>query len=387
MNRFHATIFNQLLQIIPNHRFESDFGQQEDKRSKKFSVKQLFTILFSAQVMWASSLREINTTLMTKQEHLYHLGINSVARSTIADKNAATNHDFFKKLFLLVLQECKKYSYNTREFSFSNELYSLDWSIIDLCLSLYDWAKYRKTKWAIRLHVLLNNKQFIPELIRVTDGKYHEIRIANQLKRKEFSPWSIFCFDKWYFDISLFAAINKNNHFFVTRIKNNTLYVVNESHPANEQWVVKDETVDLIGIEAIKQYEPSLRLVTYYDKEHDVMYKFLTNNFDFSAKTIADIYKSRRLVEIFFKWIKQNLKIKSFLWTSKNAVMNQIWIALIYFLIISFLAFKTKMKSSLLELSRVIPATLWDKISIANIFWMTYEKFVCIHPPNQKTLF
>ena len=292
MNRFHATIFNQLLQIIPNHRFESDFGQQEDKRSKKFSVKQLFTILFSAQVMWASSLREINTTLITKQEHLYHLGINSIARSTIADKNAATNHDFFKKLFLLVLQECKKYSFDTREFSFSNELYSLDWSIIDLCLSLYDWAKYRKAKLAIRLHVLLNNKQFIPELIRVTNWKYHEIRMANKIKRKEFSPWSIFCFDKWYFDITLFASINKNNHFFVTRIKKNTLYVVNESQPVNEQWVMKDEIIDLVGVEAIKQYDPSLRLVTYYDKEHNVMYEFLTNNFDFSAKTIADIYKS-----------------------------------------------------------------------------------------------
>lgn len=387
MNRFHTTIFNQLLQIIPNHRFESDFGQQEDKRSKKFSVKQLFTVLFSAQVMWCDSLRDINTTLMTKQEHLYHLGINSVARSTIADKNASTNHEFFKKLFYLVLQECKKYSFDTHEFSFSNELYSLDWSIIDLCLSLYDWAKYRKAKWAIKLHVLLNNKQFIPELVRMTNGKYHEIRMANQIKRKTFSPWTIFCFDKWYFDVRLFASINKNKHFFVTRIKRNTLYAVSESLSVSEPWVMKDEIIDLIGIEAIKQYDPSLRLVTYYDKERDIMYEFLTNNFDFPAKTIADIYKSRRLVETFFKWIKQNLKIKSFLWTSKNAVMNQIRIALIYFLIVSFLAFKTKMKSSLLELSRIIPATLRDRISIANILWMKYEKFIFVHPPNQTTLF
>ena len=387
MNRFHTTIFNQLLQIIPNHRFESDFGQQEDKRAKKFSVKQLFTILFSAQVMWLNSLREINTTLMTKQEHLYHLGVNSIARTTMADKNASTNHDFFKKLFFLVLQECKKYSFDTREFSFSNELYSLDWSIIDLCLSLYDRAKYRKAKWAIKLHVLLNNKQFIPEFVRVTNGKYHEIRMANQIQWKKFSPWSIFCFDKWYFDVGLFASINRNKHFFVTRIKKNTLYAITKSLPVNESWVMKDEVIDLVGIEAIKQYDPSLRLVTYYDKEHDVMYEFLTNNFDFSAKTIADIYKSRRLVEIFFKWIKQNLKIKSFLWTSKNAVMNQIWIALIYFLIVSFLAFKTKMKSSILELSRIIPATLRDRISIANILWMKYEKFIFVHPPNQTTLF
>lgn len=390
MNNQVRTIFNQLLEIIPRNEFNKSVGQHNwDKYIKSFTCwQQLITILYS-QATSKDSLRDIELWLKTHSNKWYHLWLSSSARNTISNANNKRSYKIYEELFYSMLNQCKQLDFNKR-FNFDSPIYSLDASIIDLCLSVFSWAEYRKRKGAIKLHVLFNNESYIPEFMNVTEWKIHEINeFENVLD--EVPNWSILTFDRWYVDYERYNKMTEKWISFVGRTKKNMDYIVDEVYDVYEWGVISDEKIEIFNPRNRKYWELNgFRLVKYYDKEQDKVYSFITNNFEISAKTIADIYRARWDIEIFFKWIKQNLKIKSFLWTSKNAVLTQIWIAMIYYLILSYIKYKTKMSYSLLEFTRIIRELLMNRMSLIYALWIPYNKTVEIKNkdwPSQFSLF
>jgi hypothetical protein len=320
-----------------------------------------------AQATGKMSLRDIQIGLQVQSQKWYHLGLKSVARSTIADANNRRNYQIFEQLFYALLKRCNQYL-PKKQFHFKNDLYSLDGSVINLCLNLFDWAKFRKQKGAIRLHTLFCNTTQIPTFLTITDGKKHEVTEA----RETWQDWnlpkeSILVFDRGYIDYSWFSELDSNNIFFVTRSKKNMQYTIHQQLTIKENDVLKDEVVSFVLPTAEQKYPDKLRLITYWCATKQKQLQFITNNFELSATTIANIYKERWQIELFFKWIKQHLKIKTFLGTSKNAVLSQIWIAMIYFLLLAYIKAQTKTKLSLLELSRIFAEAFFSRVSIIDM--------------------
>jgi transposase len=369
MAQFTMTVLGQLLDILPRDHFERLTGQhQGDHRVRKLTCWQQLTILLYAQITQKDSLRDIESGLLIQHQNWYHLGVETVARSTLAKANEKRSSKIFESLFYSFLQECLHFSTDTaQEFSFENPLYAIDSTTIRLCLALFPWAKFRKKKGAIKLHVLLNIRSQIPELIEVSTGKQIDLTIL--------PDGSILVMDRGYVDYAFLYKIHKNKKTFVVRLKENAQIVRLEKKtiPDEEQaiGVRKDERIAFVLPNAVEAYPEDLRLVTFHDDEHDVTYEFLTNNMEFSAKTIADIYKSRWQIELFFKWIKQHLKIKTFLGTSENAVLIQIWIAMTYYLLLAWLKHQTHFRGSLLDLSRMIREVPLEHISLINLLHLT----------------
>lgn len=363
-----STVMQQLLQFIPKAEFSNFVGQHNgDKWTKHFSTFNQLAVMLYAQASKKMSLRDIQIGLQIQSSSWYHLGLKSAAKSTIADANSRRDYQIFEKLFYALLKRCQGFFPTTNQFKFKNPLYSLDCSDIDLCLKLFNWARYKQEKGAVRLHTLLDNRTQIPEFLVITDGKTKDVSMAE----RTWSEWnlpkeSILVFDKGYLKFSLFRSWKEQGLYFVTRAKTNMNYYVVEEKPTFGKSVVSDQIIKLNG-DGRKGYPDRLRLVIYWDSQKEKFYKFLTNNFRLSAKTIADIYKNRWQIELFFKWIKQNLKIKTFLGTSKNAVLTQIWIAMIYYLILAYIKAQTKTSLSMLELSRVFQNAFFERVSIIDL--------------------
>jgi hypothetical protein len=373
MNTQIRTIFNQILEIVPKYSFNTLVGQhQGDRYVKVFTCWQQFMTMLFAQATQKDSLRDLELWLLLHSNKRYHLWIKSSARNTVSNANNKRPYQIYESLFYDLLKKCINFDYKSN-FRFKNELYSLDASIIDLCLNIHPWAQFRKAKWAIKLHVLLNNKSTIPEFVSITEWKVHEINKAREAT-KNLLKWSIVAFDRWYVDMNWYRELNENGLFFVVRLKKNQDYTVEKKFETKGKWVISDSSWFIRNTKWENVYGWDLRLVTYYDKVNDKIYKFLTNNFKLSSKTIADIYKNRWQIELFFKWIKQNLKIKSFLWTSKNAIMTQIWIAMIYYLILSYIKYKTKINLSLLEFTRIIKELFMTRMSLIDALWIPFQK-------------
>jgi len=244
-------------------------------------------------------------------------------------------------------------------FRFKNPLYSLDASTIVLCLSVFPWAGFRTTKGAVKLHVGLNHEGYLPEFVTITEGKCHDVTVGRTL---DFPKGSIIAIDKAYNDYAWYNQLTDNEIFFVTRLKTNAKYhAVSRRSVLKVKGLTSDQTIEFTGTLTAKKCSAQLRRIGYRDAETGKHYVFLTNNFKLSAKTIADIYKARWQVELFFKWIKQNLKIKSFVGTSKNAVMTQIWIALCVYLLLAFLKFQSKLNKSMQQIIRILQLNLFEK--------------------------
>ena len=352
---YSNTIFNQLLNFLPRYRFNQIVGEyQGDKYVKSMTTWNQFVALLYAQASSKESLREVAIGFNVQKNTWYHLGVNTIARSTLSDANSRRSCEIFEKLFYSLLNQCQEIVPDNK-FNFDNPLYTLDSSIINLCLSVFDWAKYRTTKGALKLHMLLNNRTAIPELINITDGKTGDITIAQGIDLGQLEKGSILAIDRAFIDYEWWNKINENELFFVSRTKTNTnVFVIGQHYAALEQGVLADEIVIFGDYQAMDKYPKKLRQIKYWDKEKRKIYTYLTNNFHLTAKQIADIYKERWQIELFFKWIKQNLKIKTFLGTSKNAVLSQIWVAMIYYLLLAYIKFQTKFKKSLLELTWMI---------------------------------
>ena len=366
MNHF-STLFNELLRIIPKEELQSYILEKKtDKYHKKCSSWNVFIAHLFAQIRGKDSLRDIETSLNQQQRKWSHLGIQTVSRSTLSDANKRINPEIFERLFYTFLNKCTHLSAK-KKFKFKNPLYALDATVIDLCLSMYDWAKFRKTKGAIKLHCLMDIKGSIPTFMVLTDGKKHDATIAQDVPFP-LLPDSIITFDRAYMDFGVFGAYQKNGVFFVTRAKSSLNYTVTGQHPLpKRKGLLFDQEIQLSNQAQRYDYPGKLRLIGYTCTQTGKVYRFLTNNFTLSAATIAQIYKARWEIELFFKWIKQNLKIKSFLGTSKQAVLSQIWVAMIYFLLLSFIKHQTKYRYSLLNLARIIRETLFDRRPLIEI--------------------
>lgn len=365
-----TTVLQQLQHLLPMSDFDRFVGQQKaDRYVKKLTCRNQLCILLYAQATGKDSLRGIETGLKMRDSKWYHLGLTTVAKTTLATANEKRPWQIYESLFYTLLGNCKElHSGTASEFSFKNSLYALDATVIDVCLSIFPWATFRKRKGAFKLHAVLNAQSQIPELIIMTNGKTHDGKVAHEIDFSTFPPGSIFMMDRAYLDYALLWKIKKAGHHFVIRTKKSThLLHLKEHRPAVGKGVLKDEKVSFVLDQAQQDYPEDLRLVTFYDEEHKVTYEFLTDEHRLSAANIAEIYKQRWRVELFFKWIKQHLQIKTFLGTSKNAVMTQIWVAMIYYLLVAWIKFQTTFKGSLLELTRMLQEVLLEHVALIQI--------------------
>lgn len=355
---YSSTIFNQLLQFIPKDKFNQFVGQhQADRYVKSLTTWNQFVALLYAQTTGKESLREIETGFNLHINNWYHLGVNTVARSSLSYANNRRDYRIFENLFYALLKQCRELTPN-RDFDFQNPLYTFDATTISLCLSIFDWAKYTKTKGALKMHTLLNNRTTIPELITISEGKIADLTAIKQLDLP-LEPGSILVFDRGYIDYLWWKKLNTDGIYFVSRTKaSQNIFVIGQHQALLEPDILADEKVIFGDYNGNQKYPDKLRRVRYYDREKQEEYCYLTNNFELSAAQIANIYKDRWQIELFFKWIKQNLKIRTFLGTSKNAVLAQIWIAMTYYLLLAYIKFQTKFKKSLLELTRMIKETV-----------------------------
>jgi hypothetical protein len=386
MNRVY-TIFSELLKLCPRYHFDKAVEQyQGDRYVKTFTTWQQFMAILYSQIKQKDSLRDIVTGLSAHAARWYHLGITGIYKSTLCDANAKRDYRIFEGLFYHLLARCKNLT-PKHKFRFKNPLYTIDASTIDLCLSVFPWAKFRRTKGAIKLHCLYDHSGALPTFMIVTDGKRHDVRVVKD-NTFPLSPDSIISIDKAYIDYKWLNSLNARDIWFVTRAKTNIDYAVVGQHPISSKKVLSDERISLQGVLTKPKYSKELRLIRFYDEENKKLLTFLTNNFKLAATTIAQIYKARWQIELFFKWIKQNLKIKSFLGTSKNAVMTQIWVAMCYYLLLTYIKYQTKYRFSLLQLSRVIREMLFERKALIDILTLKPDRLkISEAVPIQGALF
>jgi len=361
----HNTAFHQLLKPLSRHDFEglakiNHVGQ----KLRSASRWDQFVGMAMSQLTGRQSLRDIQSNLEAQQEKLYHLGAKPIARSTLARLNEQQPAELYEALFYKLLARCQQQP-SRHKFRFKNPLYSLDASLIDLSLKLFPWAACYHDKASIKLSVGLNHGNQLPEFVTLSDGDENDM-VAG--RRFRFPKGSIVAFDKGYVDYQWFGELTKQGVSFVTRLRPNAVYKVLERRSADRsQGVLSDQVIQLNSDHAIKRGAPKLRRVGYKDAETGKFYVFITNNFNLSAATIAAIYKDRWQVELFFKAIKQNLKIKAFVGTSKNAILTQIWIAMITYLLLAYARHSAKAGWSVQRILRVIQVNLFERKSLKEI--------------------
>jgi hypothetical protein len=360
------TIFAQLLKLISRHEFESlAKAHHEGQKLRKMNRWSQFVALTLGQLSQRISLRDICNNLMAQSNKLYHLGCVDVSRSSLSRINEKQPYTLYEALFHRLLGRCQSKAPG-HKFRFKNKLISLDATTIDLCLSVFPWADFRRTKGGIKLHVGLDHNGYLPQFVQVSEARKHEVTIARCLN---FPKGSIVVFDRGYVDYAWYQQLNNKGVFFVTRLKSNADYRVTERRQVDKsQGLRSDQTIRLTGFYANKHCDIALRRISYRDPDTGRYYEFLTNNFYLSAKTIAEIYKARWQIEIFFKWIKQNLKIKTFLGTSKNAVLTQIWIAMCAYLLLAFIKFSSKLDISLQSMTRLLQLNLFERSALLDLF-------------------
>lgn len=368
MNRF-CSIFSQLLQLFPKTEFYQAVKKtQAQRHAKGFTCWGQFVSMLFCQLGRAHSLREITGGLRSCEGKLKHLGITAPNRSTLAYANEHRPWQLYQELFSRLLQQCRSQVTGKKKFRFKNPLVSLDSTIIDLSVTLFDWAKFRRTKGAIKLHLLLDHDGCLPSFAHITDGKVADIKVAHQLK---FDPGAIVVDDRAYNDYGLFAKWTTQGVYFVTRMKDNALYEVDEEQNLPQNYrILKDQIIHLTARQAKEKCPFPLRRIEVWDAVHNKIIVFLTNHLKFGATTIAAIYKDRWQIEIFFKALKQNLKIKTFVGTSANAVKTQIWTALIAILILRYLQLISKFHWSLANLVALLRMNLFTHRD----FWAWLDK-------------
>ena len=358
-------IFAQLFDILPKYEFEKCVARyQGDLRVKDFTCWTQFLVMSFGQLTNRESLRDTVNCLSAHHQKFYHLGINSaVSRSTLAVANEHRNWQIYAD-FAQVLLSRARLLYQDDDFGLdlANTVYALDATTIDLCLSVFWWAKFRKTKAAVKLHTLLDLRGNLPTFIHISDGKMHDVKVLDELV---FEPLAIYLMDKGYLDFQRLFRINSASAFFVTRAKTNLACARIYSHKVDKTLGLRcDQTIKLTTPKSSKAYPEKLRRVKYYDQEQAKMYVFLTNNFEITAMEVALLYKYRWKIELFFKWIKQHLKIKTFWGESENAVKTQIWIAICTYLMVAIAKKELKIERNLYEMLQIISVSIFDKTQL-----------------------
>ena len=372
----YASLFSQLLAFFNRNKFKSLVLEHKTERySKGFKSWDQFVAMLFCQVAQAKSLREISGGLACCMGKLHHLGIvDAPSKSTLSYANKNRSWKLFRDLFYDTFEFCQKASPGKHKFRFKNKLLSLDSTTISLCLNLFPWAEFRRTKGAVKLHLLLDHDGYLPSYAYISDGKKHESRFARKFP---LAPGSIVTMDKGYTDYSLYAYWTAQKVFFVTRLKDNATYEVIETRklPVNRN-ILSDELIKFTGYKARKDCPIPLRRITVWDAENQKQIVLLTNHYDFGATTLSAIYKDRWQIELFFKAIKQNLRIKTFVGTTENALYIQIWTALIAMLLIKFFQLKSKFGWSL---SNLVAFLRWNLFSYKDL-WEWLDKPFDIKP-------
>lgn len=358
MNQY-CSVFSQLLQFFPRLEFQQLVTETKSERHcRGFSSWTQFVSMLFCQLGRANSLSEISGGLRSCEGKLKHLGISAPPKSTLAYANEHRPWELYQLTFLKLLDRCQsQLDIRHTKFRFKNKLYSLDSSIIDLCVQMFDWALYRRTKGAVKLHLLLDHEGYLPSFAVITEGKVPDIKVARLIK---FDAGSIVVDDRGYNDYGLFGAWTAQGVYFVTRMKDNAVYeVIRQNQVPQNRHILKDEIIELRGSGAFEKCPYQLRRIEYYNTAKKEILVFITNNMKLGASTVAAIYKDRWQIEIFFKYLKQNLKIKTFVGTSANAVKIQIWTALIAILILRFLQLRSKFNWSLSNLVALLRMNLF----------------------------
>lgn len=382
------TVFSQLMEHMPRYEFNKCVARYKgNHRTKTFSCWDQFLCMAFAQLSYRESLRDIECCLRAMQDKLYHMGIQGkISRMTLARANEKRDSRIYADFAQILIHEARTlYLDEPFGVDLKETVYAMDASTIDLCLSLFPWAKFRKRKSGIKLHTLLDLRGPIPAFISITDAKVHEVNILDQLILE---PGSIYILDRGYLDFSRLYRITQESAFFVTRSKSNFKYHRLYSHDVNEATGVRsDQTIMPEGITTLKNYPEKLRRVRYFDAKNKKYLTFLTNNFSLPAKTIADLYRCRWQVELFFKWIKQHLRIKAFYGTSQNAVKTQIWIAISIYVLVALIKKRLKIKSSLYTILQILSVSIFEKRPLFQILTDADNSIKQSQISNQLNLF
>ena len=357
----HNTLFSQTLSLIPRHVFQKlEKRHKTGRSSRKFGFKEQFTVMAFIQLAARRSMRDGLRCLEAVGSRLYHWGLKNVARSTFADANNTRPVGFFQDLFAEMYGLCAAKA-PKHKFRFKSKLFSLDATTIKLCLSLFPWASFRQAKGGVKMHALLDHDGHIPAFATVTDAKTHESRIAQAL---ELPRGSIVVFDKGFINYSWFRTLGEKAIFFVTRLKRNAAYKLLERRPVNRKTgVTSDHIIEVVS----RGKTLRLRRIGYRDPESGKHYEFLSNHFRLAAKTVADIYKDRWQIELFFKEIKQNLRIKTFVGNSENAVLIQVYTALTVYLLLAYQKFLSRIGMSVQQLFQLIQLNLLGSASLEEL--------------------
>ena len=382
------TVFAQLISFLPDREFRRCVSRYDgDSHLRGFSCWDQYLAMAFAQLTYRESLRDIEACLRAMGTKLYHMGFQGkMARSTLADANEARDWRIFADFAQVLIRTARPlYATDPIGVDLDNSLYALDSTTIDLCLSLFPWAKFRKHKAAVKMHTLLDLHGNIPTFIRVTDGKVHDVNILDEILPE---AGAFYVMDRGYIDFERLYVFTLSAAFFVVRTKENVLLQRRYSQPVDKSTGVRsDHTVVLTTIGSATAYPDALRRISYFDAETDNRLKFLTNNFTLPALTIAQIYKCRWQVELFFRWIKQHLRIKAFFGTSENAVKTQIWIAVSVYVLVAIVRKRVALEASLYQILQILSVTLFEKTPILRALDASGSHNDLLDPGNQLILF
>ena len=382
------TVFSQLISHLPDREFRRCVERYRgDYRLRGFSCWDQFLCMAFAQFTYRESLRDIEACLRSSPDKLYHMGIRGrVSRSTLADANETHDWRIFADFAQRLIAIARPlYVHDPIGVDLDQSLYALDSTTIDLCLSLFPWAKFRKHKAAVKMHTLLDLHGNIPTFIRITNGKVHDVNILGEIMPE---AGAFYVMDRGYIDFERLFVFTLCSAFFVVRTKENVLLQRRYSHPVDKTTGVRsDHTVILTSFESASVYPDAFRRVTYLDAETKKRFKFLTNNFTLPAHVIAQIYKCRWGVELFFKWIKQNLRIKKFYGSSENAVKTQIWIAVSVYVLAAIARKRLGLETSLYQILQIFSVTIFEKVPILQLIEAFDSQSELLDNPNQLILF
>jgi hypothetical protein len=369
---YGKTIFAQLMDFLPAHEFRQCVERyQGHYKIKSFTCWDQFLCMAFAQLTYRESLRDIQVCLRGNQQKLYHMGFRGkVSRNTLAHANQVRDWRIYGDFAqILIAQARRLYAHEDFRVQLEEAVYAFDASTIDLCLSIFPWAKFRKHKGAIKLHTLMDLRGSIPTLIFITHGKVHEINLLDELT---FEPGAIYLFDRGYLDFARLHKIHQSPAFFIIRAKRNFRFRRLFSQRADKaKGIQADQIIQLHGFYSHKDYPDRLRRIRYFDAEKQKRLIFLTNNFTLPALTIADLYRCRWKIELFFKWVKQHLRIKAFYGTSENAVKIQIWIAITVYVLVAIIKKSLQLEPSLYSMLQILSVTLFEKTPLFQVLSQT----------------
>jgi len=384
-------VFSQVIEHLPMHTFRRCVQRYDgNHKIKSFSCLDQFLCMAFAQLTYRESLRDIEACLRAQREKLYHMGIRGgVSRNTLANANKVRDWRIYADFAQALIKIARPlYAEEDLGLDLDNTVYALDASTIDLCLSVFPWALFRSTKSAVKLHTLLDLRGNIPTFIHISDGKLHDVNVLDILVPE---PGAFYIMDRGYLDFGRLFSMDQAGAFFIIRAKSNTVYQRRYSHPVSSvsqaSGVECDQTIVLTGVKAKDDYPLPLRRIKYHDSKTDKTFNFLTNNFTIPAQTVADLYRYRWQVELFFKWIKQHLRIKAFFGTTENAVKSQIWIAISVYVLVAIIKKQLKLETELYTILQILSLTLFEKTPLVQLLMMSDYKNEECAMDNQLNLF